>query len=210
LNEMGSDYVVLCDGGGSLHWDSRGPRLAVERYDDVAWERLADGLNRAGAYARDLGMRVAYHPHIGTNVESADDIDKLLAITDHDMVSIVYDTGHICVGGGNPLAILVRHYNRVACIHFKDVRPDVMRKFQVNRFQTGNGWSFIDAIRAGLFTTPGDGCIDFQPIIRVLQERDYKGWMIIEAEQNPALAEPRSYAATAKGLLAGWMSGIAE
>lgn len=199
LQAMQSDYVVVCDGGGSLHWDSQGPRAAVIPYDDTAWRQLADGLNWAGAYTRELGLRLAYHPHVGTNIEQPQAIDRLLELTDPDTVAIVYDTGHIYAGGGNPLAVLEKHFQRIACVHLKDVREEALQRFR----QSGS--SFIQAVRDGLFTTPGDGCIDFSSVISTLRQRAYRGWMMIEAEQDPELAEPVRYAEDAKQLLLSLM-----
>ena len=199
LKEMGSDYVVVCDGGGSLHWDNPGPRRQVVPYDDTAWIRLAEGLNQAGQYANELGMKLAYHPHVGTNVERPEAIARLLAATDAEVVSIVYDTGHIYAGGGDPLRILERHAHRLACVHLKDVRQDALSRFRER------GGTFIEAVRDGLFTVPGDGCIDFRPILKVLSERNYQGWMMIEAEQDPQQAEPRTYAEKAMQYLQSCM-----
>ncbi|MFD1676275.1 myo-inosose-2 dehydratase [Alicyclobacillus fodiniaquatilis] len=194
LRQLGSDYVVVCDGGGSLHWD-RQPRQVVAPYDDAAWRSLAEGLHRAGEYTRQQGMRLAYHPHVGTNVERPEAIERLLAMTDPDLVSIVFDTGHIYAGGGDPRYILRKYFGRIACVHLKDVRQNALDEMRET------GALFIDAVRHGLFTTPGDGCLDFEAIVTQLRELGYQGWMVIEAEQNPQLAEPVAYATAAKTTL---------
>lgn len=195
LKTLGSPYAVVCDGGKSLHWDETGHRKNVEPYTDADWARLAAGLNRAGAYARRIGIKLAYHPHVGTNVEGPEAIDRLLALTDPDDVGIVYDTGHILAGGGDPIEVLRRHAGRVAAVHLKDVRRDVLVRVRER------GDVFLDAVRRGIFTTPGSGCIDFPAVVGELRARGYQGWMIIEAEQDPRVAEPVAYAREAKTLV---------
>lgn len=192
LRSMGSEYAVVCDGGGSLHWDARGQRTRVRRHDDEAWRRLAVGLHRAGEYARKFGVRLAYHPHFGTAVESQEEIDRLMAMTDPELVSLLLDTGHIFAGGGDPVKAIRKHGHRIHCVHLKDVRREVLEEVRKKKMV------FLDAVRRGMFTTPGDGCIDFRPIFEALHDVGYQGWMVIEAEQDPRRADPVRYAKAAK------------
>ena len=195
LRQMGARYVVVCDGGGSLHWDARGPRQSVERHDEAAWQRLGEGLNKAGEYSRRFGIQVVYHAHFGTCVESPAEIDQLMSVTDPELVSLLVDTGHIYAGGGDPASVIQTHANRVRYIHLKDVRRSVLDDV------LSKGTLFIDAVRQGIFTTPGDGCIDFERVFQALRGIGYQGWMILEAEQDPAKAEPVAYAARSKEFL---------
>lgn len=195
LNALGSEFVVVCDGGGSLNWDARGNRSKVEKYDDAAWKRLADGLKRAGEYAMEQGIRLVYHAHYGTGVETAEEIDRLMYETDPAVVSLLADTGHIYSGGGNPVEVIQKHIQRIPYMHLKDVRSNVFSEVRQH------GTLFIDAIRQGMFTTPGDGCIEFDGVFRVLFHADYQGWLIIEAEQDPMKAEPVQYARAAKAYI---------
>ncbi|MCL6454879.1 MAG: myo-inosose-2 dehydratase [Alicyclobacillus sp.] len=199
LQRMGARYAVVCDGGGSLHWDPRGPRWRVEKFDDAAWARLAAGLNRAGAYSRRFGVEVVYHAHLGTGVETPAEIDRLMAMTDPDVVSLLGDTGHIFAGGGVPEQVFEKHLRRIHYIHLKDVRRAVLDDVRAK------GTLFTDAVRQGLFTTPGDGCIDFPAVFDVLQRGGYQGWMVMEAEQDPTKAEPVAYARAAKAYLEALM-----
>ena len=203
LRSMGSDYAVVCDGGGSLHWDARGGRTRVVRHDDAAWRRLAAGLHRAGEYARRFGVRLAYHPHFGTAVERPEEIDRLMAITDPERVSLLLDTGHIFAGGGDPVQVIRKHGHRIACVHLKDVRQKVLEEVREK------GMDFLEAVRRGMFTVPGDGCIDFRSVFEALRDVGYQGWMVIEAEQDPRRADPVRYARAAKEYVKSLLDGTA-
>ncbi|MCL6548016.1 MAG: myo-inosose-2 dehydratase [Alicyclobacillus sp.] len=188
LRDMGAGFVIACDGGGSLHWDARGPSRVVVKYDEPAWRRLAEGLNRAGEYAAQRGVQLVYHPHLGTGVETPEEIDSLMARTDAGLVSLLVDTGHIWAAGGDPAAVIRRHGPRVRYVHLKDVRQQVRDEMR------GTGSTFLEAVRKGLFTTPGDGSVDFPSVFAALRDAGYDGWMILEAEQDPTVADPVVYA----------------
>ncbi len=195
LAEMDTKYAVICDGGGSLHWDARGHRQTIEKHDDAAWNRLADGLHRAASYAESYGIHLVYHAHYGTGVETPAEIDRLMEITDPKLVSLLADTGHILVGGGNPVEVIRKHIDRIMYMHLKDVRPAVLDEVRASEYL------FIDAVKMGMFTTPGDGIIDFPEVFRILFDKSYQGWLIVEAEQDPLQAEPVQYARNAKQYL---------
>jgi len=192
LKGMEAKYVIVCDGGGSLNWDARGANKRVEKFDEAAWQRIAKGLNRAGYYAREQGITLVYHPHFGTAVETPMEIERLLSLTDPEAVSLLADTGHIYAGGGDPSEVIRKHMDRIRYFHLKDVRRAVYDRV------AKEGIGFIDAVRLGMFTTPGDGCIDFKSLFSFLATTDYQGWMIIEAEQDPLQCEPVQYARSAK------------
>lgn len=197
LKDMGAEVVSTCEVGGSLHFDPR--RTPAEReivpLDDAGWESLAEGLNAAGRIAKEFGLKLTYHHHGGTVVERPEEIDKLMALTDPDAVWLLYDTGHALYGGSDPLALLRKHYDRIAYVHLKDVRADKLRKAKAA------GSDFVTCIRDGVFTVPGDGCIDFRPIVQELAGRGYAGWALLEGEQDPAAHPPREYAARALAYL---------
>ena len=139
-------------------------------------------------YCADQGVTLVYHHHMGTIVESEKDIDRLMAETG-PATRLLLDTGHAFFGGGDPLALAKRHMGRVSHIHAKNVRPDVMRQVRSNNL------SFLEGVRRGVFTVPGDieGGVDFEPVLRVAAEHDYSGWLVIEAEQDPAVRDPVTY-----------------
>ncbi|MBO9605837.1 MAG: myo-inosose-2 dehydratase [Paenibacillaceae bacterium] len=199
LREMGCAVISTAEIGGSLHWDPRRTphESAVARLDEDGWRHLAEGLNQAGAIAREFGLRLAYHHHGGTVVEQPDEIDRLLQATDPELVGLLFDTGHAHYGGGDPLALLRKHYDRIAYVHLKDVRGEVLRHARAK------GADFVACIRRGVFTVPGDGSIDFAPIVRELVDRGYAGWAIIEGEQDPAVHPAYVYAKRSLAYLAG-------
>lgn len=156
--------------------------------------RSDDQLKRYGerltAFARHLlrsGVRLAYHHHMGAYIEATADIDALMAHTG-DEVGLLFDSGHALFGGGDPLSILRTHIARVCHVHCKDVRRSIIDHAR-NR-----GWSFLDSVLNGAFTVPGDGAIDFKSIIETLREHGYRGWLVVEAEQDPSVAPSYAYA----------------
>ncbi|MFB9329995.1 myo-inosose-2 dehydratase [Paenibacillus aurantiacus] len=190
LSGMGSTVVSTAEVGGSLHFDPRRTPSEKEvlRLDDAGWRALAEGLNAAGSIAQEYGLKLTYHHHGGTVVESGEEIDRLMELTDPSLVWLLYDTGHAYYGGADPLQVLRKHYDRIAYIHLKDVRRAVLDEARAE------GSDFVTCIRKGVFTVPGDGCIDFAPIVAELVERGYDGWAMLEGEQDPALHPPYEYA----------------
>jgi inosose dehydratase len=190
LHAMGSKRVVTCEIGGSPFADPRetANREAVQPLTDEQWGYVAEGLEQAGAICAEYGMKLVYHYHMGTVVESGQQIDRLMAMTDPGLVHLLFDTGHAYYGGSDPLDILRRHADRIAYVHLKDVREDVLSRVRKD------GLTFLESVVNGVFTVPGDGCIDFAPIFGELRNLGYEGWMILEAEQDPSKAEPNHYA----------------
>ncbi|WP_420585046.1 myo-inosose-2 dehydratase [Ruegeria sp.] len=134
----------------------------------------------------DQGMPMAYHHHMGTIIESEDDVNWLMEGSGPE-VGLCFDTGHLLFGGGDVMATLNRWGDRVHHVHFKDIRPAVVQDVRENNR------SFLDAVIAGAFTVPGDGCIDFQAVANALKAMDYSGWIVVEAEQDPVKAPPYEY-----------------
>lgn len=164
----------------------------VPQLNDAEWLSFTQGLNTLGAIAQSYGLTLAYHHHLGTVVQTKVQIDQLLQMTDEGVVSLLYDTGHLFAAGEDTLSILQENLPRIAHIHFKDVRSEVLS--QSKQQQT----SFIESFLAGLFTVPGDGVIDFKKIFDEIQRTNYKGWIIVEAEQDPRVAHPLQYAKMAR------------
>lgn len=203
---MGSTVISTAEVGGSLHFDPRRTpnEKEVIRLDEAGWEALAEGLNAAGRIAAEYGMKLAYHHHGGTVVESPEEIDRLMALTDPSLVHLLYDTGHAYYGGADPLNLLQKHYDRIAYIHLKDVRDAVLEEAR------REGADFVTCIRKGVFTVPGDGCIDFAPIMALLVQREYDGWAMLEGEQDPALHPPYEYARRSLEYLKAWLPASRE
>jgi inosose dehydratase len=143
-------------------------------------------ISELAKWMADQGMPMAYHHHMGSIIESEDDVNWLMDGSSHE-VNLCFDTGHLLFGGGNVMATLDRWGDRVHHVHYKDIRPHIVRDVR------DNNQSFLDAVIAGAFTVPGDGCIDFQEVTHKLKAMDYSGWIVVEAEQDPAKAPPYEY-----------------
>jgi inosose dehydratase len=157
-------------------------------FDDRQWDSLSQGLNRLGGIANDNGMRLCYHHHMGTGVMTRADVDRLMASTDPSLVHLLLDTGHLAFAGDDPIPMAQAYAGRIKHVHLKDVRPDIVNKARKENL------SFQEAIEAGVFTVPGDGVIDFVPIFDALGKAGFEGWLVVEAEQDPAKANPLEYA----------------
>lgn len=190
LHAMGSRHVVTCELGGSIIGDPARPAgvREVVPLTGEQWDHMVAGLHEAGDICREYGMKLVYHYHVGTAVEKPEEIARLMAATDPERVHLLYDTGHAYYGGADPMAILTAYATRIPYIHFKDVRGPVLKRAREEAIP------FQQSVVEGVFTVPGDGAIDFRPIVAKLRELRYEGWIILEAEQNPAVAEPNRYA----------------
>jgi inosose dehydratase len=196
----GTDMVVA-ELGRAVHQQPVAVFANRPTLDGRQWDALAGGLNRLGQLAKDNGMRLCYHHHMGTCVMMRPDVDRLMDSTDPELVHLLLDTAHLAFAGDDPVALAQAHGDRIKHVHLKDVRPEVVEQARAN------GWSFQDAIKAGVFTVPGDGAIDFAPIFDALAESDFDGWIVVEAEQDPAKAYPLEYALKARAYLRealGW------
>lgn len=161
-------------------------------FTDEEWDNVEAGLNHFGEIAAKYGVKVAYHHHMGTGIQTKAEVDRLMASTDSELVGLLYDTGHIYVSDGNYLDLLNDYVDRIVHVHFKDVRQaqeDTAR---------AKGLTFQEAFLAGMFTVPGDGDLDFKPIFDKLVEHNYQGWIVVEAEQDPDKANPLEMAQIAK------------
>ena len=186
LEAMGSSVFILAETSNAVHSDrgsrlDRSPRLAAGD-----WTEFGRRLDAVAAHANARGMRFAYHHHLGTVVETHDDLDRFFAVTG-DHVGLVLDTGHALYGGIDPIAVIQTHPERVNHVHCKDIRRSRHTGF------IAEAKSFLDGVVGGMFTTPGDGDYDYAPFMAALAGMEYSGWIVIEAEQDPAVANPRDY-----------------
>jgi inosose dehydratase len=187
LADLGATVMVYGEVADSTQ-GADSPLYKRPRFTGSAqWQRYADKLNAFARYTLERGVRVAYHHHMGAYVETPDDVDRLMARTGSDL-GLLFDSGHITFAGGDATKVLARHVARVCHVHCKDVRPAVLRMAR-NR-----NWSFLEAVINGAFTVPGDGAIDFDALLAVLAEHGYRGWLVVEAEQDPVVAPSYEYA----------------
>jgi inosose dehydratase len=165
---------------------------AKPSFTDEEWERLCFGLNRLGRLAAEKGMKLTYHHHMGTGVQTAGEIDRLMENTDPKYLGLLYDTGHLVFAGEDHLAVLDKWIGRIGHVHLKDMRSHVRERAVMER------WSFLQSVKEGVFTVPGDGDVDFAPVFKALKKAKYSGWWVVEAEQDPAKAIPLEYAIKAR------------
>ncbi|MPM06116.1 Inosose dehydratase [bioreactor metagenome] len=164
--------------------------------NEQEWGLLTNGLNVLGKIAAEKGFRLCFHHHMGTVVQTAEETTRMLDETDAKYVHLCYDTGHFVFTGADPVAMLKKYVNRVGHVHLKDVRLPVLERVHKENL------SFLTAVREGAFTVPGDGGFDFQPVFDVLDKANYTGWLLVEAEQDPAKANPFEYAKMARSYIA--------
>ncbi len=186
LRDLGCKVVVYADTSrrqsGLFRPLSQRPRLAAEE-----WPAYGSKLTALAERMAAFGVRMAFHHHMGTIVQTGVEIDLLMANTG-DAAGLLFDTGHCLFAGADPAALLQRHIARVVHVHCKDVRPAVLDK------AVAEDASFMGAVLEGIFTVPGDGCIAFPSLLRCLRGAGYAGWLVVEAEQDPRKAHPLTYA----------------
>jgi inosose dehydratase len=190
LKSMGCKVCIVCETTGAVHGIDK-DHVAVNNRPvlaDEEWEKFGADMEEMAAFCANQGIILAYHHHMGSVVENEDEIDRFMEVTG-PQTRLLLDTGHALFGGADPEKVAKKHMGRVAHIHAKNVRPDIME--QVRR----EGLSFLEGVRRGVFTVPGDadGVVHFTPVLRIAAEHDYQGWLVIEAEQDPALRNPYKY-----------------
>lgn len=194
LHAMGSSVM----GGGEQGRSSQGksdtsvwegkPMFSTEE-----WNRLTTGLNQLGKIIREeFGLTFCYHHHMGTGVQTMEEVDRLLQETDDRYVSLNYDSGHFFFSFEDPLKALKKYMPRIGHIHLKDVREGKREQCRDEKM------SFLNAVKDGVFTVPGDGILDFPALFKEIENSSYKGWLVVEAEQDPQKANPFLYALKAR------------
>ncbi len=196
LKEMGAKVVGISEQGHSIQGTDLPIFEAKYVMNDEEWDRLCTGLNKLGKVAKDIGIALTFHHHMGTVVQTAAEIDRMMENTDPELFSLLFDSGHLAYCGEDYMAVLKKYAKRIKHVHLKDVRPEVIAKVKAEHL------SFLQGVRLGTFTVPGDGAIDFGPIFDVLAENDYEGYVLVEAEQDPAIANPLEYAIKARKYIA--------
>ena len=179
--------MVFAEVYGSIQGDpninlSKRPRMNLDES-----KKYYKKISEMGKYLEDQDMPLAYHHHMGTCIESEEDTRRLLENTDGS-VKLTLDTGHMLFAKGDSLKIYKEFKERIIHIHCKDMRKNVLDN------SLNHDYSFRQAFLEGAFTVPGDGCIDYKPFFDLLKEQNYSGWLVVEAEQDPAKANPFEYA----------------
>ncbi len=179
LRACGCEIIVAAEGTWSSCWDPREYRAkeGVRKLNSEEWKMFTEGLNEAGDFCRSLGARLVYHVHTGTCCETYAETKRLCDNTDPQLVSLLADTGHLHFCKVDIERFFRDFADRIAYVHLKNLREivlQVVREYKID---------FNSAVRCGIFTVPGDGGIDFAPIMKILSENRYQGWMMVEAEQ---------------------------
>ncbi len=196
LKEMGAKVVGISEQGHSIQGTDKPIFEAKYVMNDEEWDTLCTGINKLGKVAKDMGIKLCFHHHMGTVVQTEEEIDRLMANTDPELFGLLFDCGHLAYCGEDYMSVLNKYADRIRHVHLKDIRPEKVE--QVKREHL----SFLQGVRLGTFTVPGDGVIDFKPIFDVLEKTGYEGYVLVEAEQDPAIANPLEYAIKARKYIA--------
>lgn len=181
MKAAGVTAMVFCETARCVHLDRARPVSRRPKLSAADWQLLAPRLDEIGSYLADQGIALAYHHHMGTPIQSTEDVARLMDATG-DHVGLLFDTGHCAFAGGDPLDWVNRWGQRIVHVHCKDVRQRVVDD------SNNRNASFLDAVVDGVFAIPGDGSLEFDPILARLGKADYGGWLVTEAETDPSVA----------------------
>ena len=198
LKAMGAKVIGASEQSHSVQGQMDTPVFGHKyEMNDEEWDIFCTGMNKLGKIAKEeYGIALTFHHHMGTVVQSLAEVDRMMENTDPEYVSLLFDTGHFTYCGEDPLEVVKKYVHRIKHVHLKDIRPEVVEQVKKENM------SFLAGVRAGAFTIPGDGCINYDPIFKVLEDAGYEGYMVVEAEQDPAKANPLEYAIRARKFIA--------
>ena len=205
LKALGSNVFVIAETSNAIHGNRNTPLRDSPRLNDEEWDLFGERMTLLGDFLAAEGIRLAYHHHLGTVVETRAELARFLAVTG-ESVGLTLDTGHAALGGIDPLPVILQHPERIAHVHCKDIRRHIFDSI------VSRGASFLDGVLAGMFTVPGDGDLDFSAVMQALVMIGYDGWIVVEAEQDPAMADPRDYSRLGLSVLRGQavLAGLEE
>ena len=185
LKALGSNILIFAETSNATHGNRAVPlsKRPVMKADQ--WKQFGQRMTEVADAVAKEGVTLAYHHHMGTVVQSAEDIDDFMNATGPS-VHLLLDTGHATFGGADPVAVAKKYRKRIAHVHCKDVRKDVLATARAK------DWSFLDAVVEGCFTVPGDGMVNYPAVFAEIP--GYSGWLVVEAEQDPEKANPLKYA----------------
>ncbi len=188
LAALGCSVCIACETTGAVHGERDAPLAHRPKLAPSGWSGFCADVEAIARHCRDYGIHLAYHHHMGTVVETMEEIEAFMAHAGPS-TRLLLDTGHAAFAGADPTAVADRYMDRIVHIHAKNVRPAIRRK------ALAEGLSFLQAVRLGVFTVPGDdeGCVDFPAVLRIAARRRYSGWLVAEAEQDPAQRDPVYY-----------------
>ena len=187
LHALNCNVMVFAEVTRCTHGDQLAPMSQRPHLPEGEWAKFGERLTALAERMQREGLRMAYHHHMGTVVQSAQDIDSMMSNTG-DAVGLLLDTGHLTYAGGDPVQMASKYAGRITHVHCKDVRKSVLERSR-NRDQ-----SFLNSVLDGVFTVPGDGMVNYRRVLEPIAKSGYSGWLVVEAEQDPAVAIPHVYA----------------
>lgn len=199
LRHDGADILVAAEITGSVIRDRFVPIARRPVLHPEALRRFGDALTDFAEAVAERGVRLAYHHHMGTVIESAEDVASLVIHTG-SAVGLTVDTGHAGFAGIEPAELVAQHVARIRHVHLKDIRAPVFERFQ------SEPGSFLDAIVEGVFTVPGDGDLELEPVVRTLADAGYDGWIVVEGDQDPERADPAIFARIGRETVRRWLT----
>ena len=185
LKALGARVLIVAETSNAIHGDVAMPLSRSPRMSEAQWPTFCDRLSTVAERLASEGMQLVYHHHMGTVIETDDDVERMMQLT-RSAVHLLLDTGHLTFAGADPVAVTRKHRRRISHVHTKDVRAEVLVEVRQRDV------SFLDAVVAGVYTVPGDGLVDYPAVFAQLA--GYDGWVVVEAEQDPAKANPLTYA----------------
>ena len=186
LRSLGANVMVFCEVSRCVHGDRKVPLSKRPKLAEKEWKQFCERLDAVAQALETQGLNMAYHHHMGTVIQSEDEVDRMMDST--SKVGLLLDSGHLTFAGGDPLRALKRHAKRIVHVHCKDIRKEKLA--QARR----QDMSFLEAVLGDVFAVPGDGSIDFAPLLEGLAKAGYRGWLVVEADQDPAKAHPLTHA----------------
>jgi inosose dehydratase len=186
LRSLGAKVMVFCEVSRCVHGDRKIPLSRRPKLAEKEWKQFSERLDAVAAELDQQGLKMAYHHHMGTVIQSEDEVDRMMDSTKN--VDLLLDSGHLTFAGGDPMRALKRHAKRIVHVHCKDIRKDKLAAARKPDM------SFLDAVLGDVFAVPGDGSIDFDPLLAELAKHDYQGWLVVEADQDPGKAHPLTHA----------------
>ena len=186
LKSLGAKVMVFCEVSRCVHGDRKVPLSKRPKLAEKEWRQFCERLDVVAQALEKQGLKMAYHHHMGTVIQSEDEVDRMMDST--SKVGLLLDSGHLTFAGGDPLRALERHAKRIVHVHCKDIRNDKLAHARKQDM------SFLEAVLGDVFAVPGDGSIDFAPLLEGLAKAGYHGWLVVEADQDPAKAHPLTHA----------------
>lgn len=181
-------FIVLADDNGSVpeRTQNAGRVTAHMGLSPEEWKTFAEGANFVAAEVKaKTGLRTVFHHHCAGYVETPEEIDQLMSLTDPSLLGLVLDMGHYKFGGGDPLYALKKHQSRIWHIHFKDCHPELAAKSRTE------GWDYFQSVGSGVFCELGKGAVDFAAIVAELKKQQYSGWIVVEQDVLPGMGNPK-------------------